>query len=444
MAAPSAQVIQLTCPGCQTQLQARVFMIVDVGQQPDLKNRLLSGQLNMVVCEQCGNVSMIAAPLLYHDPDKRLFLVHFPQQLNTQPEDQEKLIGDATSLLIRNFPEDQPKAHLLAPKRFLTMNSLIEAVLEADGVSREMIEAQRKRVDLIGELATAYEESDEALTQLANQHHSELNAEFFATITAFAQASQQNGQSESAQVLLQLRDKLIEITEFEFDGAFAEDGESDLPLNELLKMLIETPDSELSQVIAEHRPAIDYSFFQALTERIDAAKQAGNSNTADQLTVRRQLILETVEQIDKQAQEMFDKSLTTLREVMEADDTAAALRERQDFIDEAFLLIVEANQAAAERSGNNEAAALLSQIRKMAVDVMRESFSPEDRLINDLLETETAQEATQLLRQNSAVVNAGFVKRINELADQVASDGQQPVGDRLRQLGREAAAMLFN
>ncbi|MEM8532435.1 MAG: CpXC domain-containing protein [Chloroflexota bacterium] len=442
MAAPSAQVIQLTCPGCQMQLQARVFMIVDVAQQPELKNYLLSGQLNMVVCEQCGNVSMIAAPLLYHDPEKHLFLVHFPQQLNAQPEDQEKLVGDATSMLMRNLPEDHPKGYLLAPKSFLTLNSLIEAVLEADGVSREVIEAQRRRVDLIGELATAYEESEEALIQLVDQHRNELDEEFFATITAFAQASQQNGQNESAQVLVQLRDKLIQITGFE--ETFAEEGESEIPIDELLKLLIDTPDAELDQVIAEHRPAIDYGFFQALTDRIDAAKQSGDQTTVDQLTARRQLIVETVERIDKQAQEMFDKSLTTLREVMESEDIATALRERQEHIDEAFLLIVEANQAAAERSGNSEAAELLSKIRELAVEVVRESFSPEDRLINDLLEAETPQEATQLLRQNSAVVNADFVKRINELAEQVANDGRQPVSDRLRQLGREAAAMLFN
>jgi hypothetical protein len=35
------------------------------------------------------------------------------------------------------------------------------------------------------------------------------------------------------------------------------------------------------------------------------------------------------------------------------------------------------------------------------------------------------------------------VKRINEMADEMAKAGNQPISDRLRQVGREAGAMLF-
>lgn len=161
MSTPAPQVVQLSCPSCGTPLRAQIFTLIDVGQQPELKNYLLSGQLNMVVCPNCGNVSMLAAPLIYHDPAKQLFFVHFPQQLNASTQDQEKFVGDATSLIMRALPANAPKGYLLAPRRFLSLNSLIEAVLEADGITKEMIEAQRRRVDLIGELAEAYEQGEE-------------------------------------------------------------------------------------------------------------------------------------------------------------------------------------------------------------------------------------------------------------------------------------------
>src|ERR671923_2760555 len=150
MAATPSQVVQLTCPNCRTPFQAKLFTLVDVGRQPALKNYLLSGQLNFAVCPNCGTPSMLGAPLIYHDPAKQLFLVHFPQQLNARPEEQERFIGEATSFIMRDLPPNAPRGYLLAPRRFLTLNSLVDAILEADGISRETIEAQRKRMELIG------------------------------------------------------------------------------------------------------------------------------------------------------------------------------------------------------------------------------------------------------------------------------------------------------
>jgi hypothetical protein len=381
---------------------------------------------------------MIAAPLVYHDPAKQLFLVHFPQQLNARPDEQERFIGDATSVLMRSLPANAPKGYLLAPRRFLTLNTLIETVLEADGISREMIEAQRKRVDLISQLAEAYEQGEEQLTALVEQHRDELDYEFFATLTAFAEAGAQGG-DESSPLLLQLRDKLVELTGFEGDGPT----DQDFPLEEVLDRLINASDDQLEQEIAELRPLIDYSFFEALTARIESAEKAGDRATVDQLTTRRARILETAEQIDEQAQEMFASGTKVLQEILAAADPSEALRSHSADINEAFLLVVEANEAAAQRTGNSDMAALLGDIRRLAVEIAQESLPPEDRLINQLLQAETPQAATQLLRQNPAMITTAFVKRINELADELEGSGRQAIGERLRQLGREAGAMLF-
>ena len=215
MSAPAPQAIQLSCPNCRAPIRAQVFTLVDVGVQPELKNYLLAGQLNMAICPNCGTPAMIAAPLIYHDPNKQLFLVHFPQQLNARPEEQERFIGDATSLIMRSLPQDKPKGYLLAPKRFLTLNSLVDVILEADGISREVIEAQRKRVTLISQMAEAFEQGEEQLAAAVAQNKDALDYDFFATLTAFAEASMQGGRDESGQLLMNLRDKLIELTGFD-------------------------------------------------------------------------------------------------------------------------------------------------------------------------------------------------------------------------------------
>src|SRR5690349_10261252 len=212
MSAPAPQVIQLACPNCRTPMRAQVFTVIDVGAQPELKSYLLAGQLNVAVCPNCGTPAMIAAPLIYHDPGKQLFLVHFPQQLNARPEEQERFIGDATSLIMRSLPQEKPRGYLLAPKRFLTLNSLVDAILEADGISREVIEAQRKRVALISQMAEAFEQGEQQLAAAVAQHKDALDYDFFATLTAFAEASTQGGRDESGELLMNLRDKLVELT----------------------------------------------------------------------------------------------------------------------------------------------------------------------------------------------------------------------------------------
>jgi hypothetical protein len=446
MSVPAPQAIQLACPNCRTPMRAQIFSLVDVGRQPELKNYLLAGQLNMAVCPNCGAPVMIAAPLIYHDPSKQLFLVHFPQQLNTRPEEQERFVGDATSLIMRDLPADAPKGYLLAPKRFLTLNSLVDAILEADGISREVIEAQRARVELISRMAEAFEQGEQQLAAAVAQHKGALDYDFFATLTAFAQASAQGGRDESATLLLDLREKLIALTGFDaasLDMAEGEADEPDLDLGELIERLAEAPEDQIEQIIGEIRPALDYGFFEEWTRRIDAAEQAGDTAAAERLTARRALILETVERMDQQAQELFEAGAKILQQVFEAPDKAEALRANRERIDEAFLLVLQANMAAAERAGNAEALAQLQEIERLAMEIVQESLSPEDRFINELLGAEKPQDATKLLRQNPTMITTAFVKRLNELADQMEQDGRQPLGERLRQLGREAGAMLF-
>ncbi|MBC8160661.1 MAG: CpXC domain-containing protein [Roseiflexaceae bacterium] len=437
MSAP-AQVVQLTCPNCGSPLRAQIVTFLDVGQQPQLKNYLLSGQMNMAVCQACGNAAAIAAPLIYHDPAKQLFLSYFPQQLNAKPEEQERFVGEATALLMRTLPPEQPKGYILAPKRFLTLNTLIETVLEADGVTKEMIESQRRQLDLISTLAEAYEQNPEQLPALVAEHRAVIDAAFFTMLDAFVAQASQSTQDGSAEMLRGLRDQVAGLTGYEGE-ALDDAGEPELELIEALDRLSDAGDDELELLVAELRPLIDYSFFKALTERIETAVEA----EATRLTSRRSQILEIAERQDREAQEMFDAGALLLEQALQAEDPAAVLREQRGAINEAFLLVLEANRGAAERAGQQPIAERLAEIQRLAVQVVEESLSPEERFINQLLSFETPQEATALLRRSATQITVPLVKRLNELADEMLNSGRAPVGERLRQLAREAGAMLF-
>jgi hypothetical protein len=237
----------------------------------------------------------------------------------------------------------------------------------------------------------------------------------------------------------ELRDRLVELT-----GIGDPEGAGDAgDLDAAITALLDADEAKLRETIAEHRPALDYDFYAALTERADAARTEGNGGEAERIETRRNLILETAEQMDREAQELFERAANTLREVLVAEDLKEALDERRADVNEAFMLVVATNREAAERQGQTEIAERFAEIEELAVQVIQEAMSPEERFISELLGAETPQASTKLLRQNAAKITPALVKRINELADEMESNNRTEVGERLRQLGRESASMLF-
>jgi hypothetical protein len=321
----------------------------------------------------------------------------------------------------------------------MSLPSLIDAILEADGIPREVLEQQRKRVELISELASALAD-EQQFASMVEQHKESLTPELFATIDAFIQTGVQEGQDESIQVLQMLKSRLREHVGDSVEAP-AQATESDI--QQAVGQLAAASDEELDEMIAELRPAIDYSFFEAWTARIEELKQQGNTAEVERLTARRAYILERVEQMDKEAQELFEASANILRDVLAADDPEAVLRENSERLDDAFMLVLSANAASAQRAGQDDLAARLEEISRMAIEIVQESLTPEERLINQMLMEPNAEASSAMLRSNSAQVTPEFVKRLNEMADQQDKEGVKAVAERLRRLAREASSLLY-
>lgn len=433
------QPVPIKCPNCGNQFQTPVFQLVDVGQQPELKQALLSGRLNVAVCPKCGAGGLLATPLVYHDPDKQLFFSLFPQEVAAKPEEQERFVGALQQIVMQNMSADKPKGYLLNPRKFITLTSMLDALLEAEGIPKEALIAQRKRTELLGRLLQT-DEDQAAFDKLVAENRDALDYEFFVTLSAYIEASEAEQDQESFERFTTLRDRLVELTGF--DEAIG-DGEAEPGVDEAVEALLAAEESALPEQIAEYRPAIDYDFYAALTDRAETARDAGDAAEAERIETRRNLILETVERMDREAQQMFEGAAQTLREVVQAEDLRAALTERRDQLNEAFMMVIAANKDSALRAGQPEIVQRLEEIEQLAVEVVQESLSPEERFIGQLLSAETPQDATKLLRQNAAKITPDLVKRLNELSEEMHTNGRKEVGDRLRQLGREATSMLF-
>jgi hypothetical protein len=59
---------RVLCPGCGREHDAQLVQSINTRKDPEVKQRLLLGELNVLACD-CGRRSQLAANVLFHDPD---------------------------------------------------------------------------------------------------------------------------------------------------------------------------------------------------------------------------------------------------------------------------------------------------------------------------------------------------------------------------------------
>jgi len=64
--------VQVRCPRCGTEHQATLIQSINTREHPEDKSALLSGELDVLTCT-CGKRTVLAAAVLYHDPDADYF-----------------------------------------------------------------------------------------------------------------------------------------------------------------------------------------------------------------------------------------------------------------------------------------------------------------------------------------------------------------------------------
>src|SRR3972149_6475189 len=180
---------QIRCPNCRTPVQARIEQLIDVGREPSAKARFLSGTSNHIRCPVCGYEGQVATPLVYHDPAKELLLTHMPVEIGLSRDDQERAIGQLMKQVMDHLPPEGRKAYLLQPQEVLTVQGLLERVLEADGITREEIEAQQAKMRLFMQLL---ETSQEGLPQFVAEHDTDLDAGFFQLASLALQTAKES------------------------------------------------------------------------------------------------------------------------------------------------------------------------------------------------------------------------------------------------------------
>jgi hypothetical protein len=439
----------IQCPNCGQPNQAMVENLIDVGQNPALKNALLSGQLNSVRCASCGVVSTVAAPLLYHDPQHELLISFVPMELGLPREQQDRVIGDLLKELTARLPQGAFKGYMFQPREALTMQGLVEQLLQADGVTPEAMAAQREVVRLIEQLMQAGPNQTDWLIQ---ENDAKIDGQFFQTALAMMQRAAQEGQEQVVNALMYIQEQAAQLSTYGQEMiALAEQQEAmvrrvageiealgdDPQRSDVIRMALDNADDDeyLQALVGLIRPAMDYQFFQELTTQIGKAP----ASARQKLEMLRQRLVQLTQMIDQQAQMAMQNADQVLQQVLDSPDPAAALRENVHLIDDAFMAVLASRLQEAERQADVLASGRLRAVYEQTVALLQANMQPELRFMNTLLSTESDEEALALLPEGIEQFGEPLLDMMDSVGNLLAQRGQQDLVEKIAFL-REAAA----
>lgn len=433
---------QINCPNCKQPMLADVQQLFDVAEDPSAKSRLLSGMANFVQCQVCGYQGSLATPIVYHDPDKELLLTFVPGEIGLPHDEQERLLGSLINQVVNHLPAERRKAYLFTPQAHLTMQGLVERVLEGDGITKEMIQAQQEKMDLLQRLSTTSDE--DVRLQILKENEELVDADLISILSRLLETAASTGDQESTKQLEEIQSLILENTEFgkqvkqqsdEVQAAIEslQQAGKELTREKLLDLVIEAPnDIRLSALVSLARPGMDYSFFQMLTERIDRA----SGEEQEELTALREKVLDLTSQIDAQVEERAKTSRQLLNQIMESDDVTKAIQQNAPQIDEFFVQAVQNSLEEARQSGDLEKIGKLNQIEEIIRQASEQP--PEIAFLEELLEAPDEQARQHLLESNQEKITPEFFQMLSGLLTQVADSDQEPeLVERLKDVNRQ-------
>lgn len=433
----------VTCPRCQTPFAAEVFQLIDIGQAPEMKTLVLSGQLNVANCPSCGLTFPVLTPLVYHDPEHEIFMIHVPMELNMPTQQREQMIGRFVQQVMNSLPPEKRKAYLFTPEEILTMQTFQEKILATEGITPDMIARQRKQSELIQKLTTA--ERDVAAV-LLDDNKALIDETFFAILSQAIEAVSQSD-NKAAIRLINTQAKLMQTTPVGRQlekrqtalRAFQKEAQQEgLTTALFLKHLLANQDDAtiVDNLIMLGQQALNYELFAKLSEEIERKEKLGGATASASLVALREKLLEVFEELQRQSQEMLAQAGATLQALLEADDMVAAVREHMEEIDDAFMYVLSMNVQQLEQGGREQEAQLLRHVHSVIINEMESQAPPEVRFLNQLIRTQDEAGIRVLLQDNAPLVNDQLLQLLQAVAQDAEGAGQQPLVDHINVIVR--------
>ncbi|MFQ5434224.1 MAG: CpXC domain-containing protein, partial [Anaerolineae bacterium] len=340
---------QITCPNCKTPFTAEVHQVIDAEQNPELKQKLLSGQLNLAICPSCGAGGQMGTGLLFHDPAHELFMVYVPQELQINQMEREKLVGQLVQQAMNNIPQEKRRAYMLQPQTVLSMQTFMEKVLETEGITKEMIERQKKQAELLNSLATA---DNDVVEYLLKERANEIDETFFAMLQSYVDTAAQLNDNSQLIKLTNLRAKLMtetavgrelekrQIALHKFNQDAKKQGGLSTKL--LLKHILanQEDDKVVDALVMAGQQAVRYELFAQMTHEIEKLEKKKKLAEAQQLISIRERVLKLYEKMQAESRKILGKAEELLNLLKDAPDKETAVRANMQRFDDAFMYLL--------------------------------------------------------------------------------------------------------
>jgi len=422
---------QTSCPTCRQPVVVDIQQVFDMGKDPLAKQKILSNISNFLQCPSCGYQGMLAVPIIYHDPDKELLLTFFPPDLNTPVNEQEKQIGPLINRIMNGIPQEKRKAYLLQPQNMFTFQTLIEKILEEDGITKEMIADQQKRIDLLDKLIKIPKENRPAIFE---QEKEIIDINFFSILSRIVESAMAQGDDNSQKPLLDLQKDLFENTVVgqelfsqakETNSAIKslqEASKDGLTRETLLEILEKAPsETQLSTVASLARSGLDYGFFQLLSEKIDSTQ---DKSKKQELTQLREKLLQITQEIDKQYQEHVNEAKQLLEKIISVEKIEEELEKNFHAVNDFFIQVVQAELSVARKNGDLDR---IQKLERIMIIIEKASAPAEEiKFFENLLEFKDKDDLDRLISENSVNINQAFLDLMNNIVNQVQKQNNQP------------------
>jgi hypothetical protein len=423
--------IQTSCPRCRQPISADVEQLFDLNQDSQAKQRFLGGSFNVAHCPACGYEGSLASPLVYHDPEKELLLTYFPPELGMPVNDQERMIGPLINQVVNHLPPEKRKAYLFQPRTMLTMQTMIDTILQADGITKEMLDAQQKRVAMLQRLLST--PSEETRAEIIKQDEELVDASMFAMLNALIENALAQHDERAARVIAAIQKELVEQTKFgqeilaqsqESDAAvkaLQEASKDGLTREKLLDLMIEAPtEIRLSAYASLARNGLDYQFFQILSERIEAAEGEQKQNLVDLRTK----LLQITQEIDEAVQKRYQEAHQLLEEILTAPDIEKATQEHLEQFDDFIAQAIRTEVENARKANDLER---LDKLQKMiAVIEAASAPPPQVELIQELLQAPDEAARVKIMDGHREMINQEFLQLMDGLINETQTNNQSP------------------
>jgi hypothetical protein len=248
----------------------------------------------------------------------------------------------------------------------------------------------------------------------------------------------------AARQLAEVQKQLLEETEFgrglkesvgelETASKALQEAGQRLTRERLLDLIIEAPnDARIRAYVSLARTGMDYTFFQNLSEKLDAAKGDEKKN----LEELREKLLDYVNEVDRQLEQRFKESQDFIDQLLEQEDVARATRDNiQGFTQESVDLVSQMMRQASEKNDY----ARMGKLQKM-IEVLQEASAPpvEVAFIEQLLEAPDDAALEKMLAENEEMVNEEMMNMLSGLMAQLEAQGSNgPGGGQAKELTKK-------